>query len=105
MVVTAVADEELASSAPRRVARARARRTRAIVVEPTELEVAIAHKGFAGFEIETHGVAAHGSRPDLGVDAIAKMGPVLVASGASSTSGCRRSRRIRSSGPARCTRR
>src|SRR5205085_4872915 len=27
----------------------------------------------------TSGVAAHGSRPDLGVDAIAKMGPVLVA--------------------------
>jgi acetylornithine deacetylase len=43
--------------------------------------VAIAHRGFAGFEIETHGVAAHGSRPDLGVDAIAKMGHVLVALG------------------------
>jgi len=51
----------------------------AIVCEPTELQVAIAHRGFAGFEIETHGVAAHGSRPDLGVDAIAKMGHVLVA--------------------------
>jgi acetylornithine deacetylase len=31
------------------------------------------------FEIETHGVAAHGSRPDIGVDAIAKMGKVLAA--------------------------
>jgi len=38
-----------------------------------------AHRGFVGFEFETAGVAAHGSRPDLGVDAIAKMGPVLVA--------------------------
>ena len=47
----------------------------AIVVEPTELKLAIAHKGFAGFEVETEGVAAHGSRPHLGVDAIAKMGP------------------------------
>jgi acetylornithine deacetylase len=51
----------------------------AIVCEPTELRVAVAHRGFAGFEIETHGVAAHGSRPDLGVDAIARMGHVLVA--------------------------
>ena len=51
----------------------------AIVVEPTELQLAVAHRGFVGFEIETDGVAAHGSRPDLGVDAIAKMGHVLVA--------------------------
>src|SRR6185503_16880321 len=51
----------------------------ALVAEPTELEVAVAHRGFVGFEIETAGVAAHGSRPDLGVDAIVKMGPVLVA--------------------------
>src|SRR5262249_5441351 len=50
----------------------------AIVCEPTELRLAIAHKGFAGFEVESRGRAAHGSRPDLGVDAIAKMGRVLV---------------------------
>src|SRR5436189_144920 len=50
-----------------------------IVVEPTELQVAVAHGGFVGFEIETAGVAAHGSRPDLGVDAIVKMAPVLSA--------------------------
>ena len=48
------------------------------MTEPTDLGVAIAHKGFAGFEIRTQGRAAHGSRPDLGVDAIAAMGPVLV---------------------------
>ncbi|MFL5929120.1 MAG: M20/M25/M40 family metallo-hydrolase [Gaiellaceae bacterium] len=41
--------------------------------------MAVAHRGFAGFAIETRGVAAHGSRPDLGVDAIARMGHVLVA--------------------------
>ena len=43
------------------------------------MRVCVAHKGFVGFEIETHGRAAHGSRPDLGVDAIAKMGHVLVS--------------------------
>ena len=50
-----------------------------MVTEPTELDVAIAHKGFAGFEIETRGRAAHGSRPDLGEDAIVRMAPVLAA--------------------------
>jgi acetylornithine deacetylase/succinyl-diaminopimelate desuccinylase-like protein len=78
VIVTAVADEELASIGTVAVLE-RVRADAAIVVEPTELKLAVAHKGFVGFEIETHGVAAHGSRPHLGVDAIAKMGPVLVA--------------------------
>jgi acetylornithine deacetylase len=78
VIVTAVADEELASIGTEAVL-GRVRADAAIVVEPTELRVAVAHKGFVGFEFETHGVAAHGSRPHLGVDAIAKMGPVLVA--------------------------
>jgi acetylornithine deacetylase len=78
VIVTAVADEEVASIGTEEVLR-HVRADAAIVVEPTELKLAIAHKGFAGFEVETEGVAAHGSRPHLGVDAIAKMGPVLVA--------------------------
>ena len=51
----------------------------AIVTEPTELELVVAHKGFVWLEIEVTGRAAHGSRPHLGVDAIVKTGPVLVA--------------------------
>jgi acetylornithine deacetylase len=78
VILTAVADEELASIGTEAVL-GRVRADAALVVEPTELRVAIAHKGFVGFELETHGVAAHGSRPRLGVDAIADMGPVLVA--------------------------
>ena len=74
VIVTAVADEEVASLGTEAVLE-RVAPTRRSSCEPTELQVAIAHRGFAGFEIETHGVAAHGSRPDLGVDAIAKMGP------------------------------
>lgn len=50
----------------------------AIVFEPSDLKVLVAHKGFAWFSIETHGVAAHGSRPADGVDAVAHMGRVLV---------------------------
>ena len=78
VIVTAVADEELASTGTETVLE-HVRADAAIVVEPTDLKLAVAHRGFVGFELETAGVAAHGSRPDLGVDAIRKMGPVLVA--------------------------
>lgn len=78
VIVTAVADEEYAGLGTIAVA-GRYRADSAIVAEPTELELVIAHKGFAWFDVETFGVAAHGSRPHLGVDAIAKMGHFLVA--------------------------
>ena len=77
VIVTAVVDEEVASIGTEAIAR-RYRADGAIVSEPTELQVAVAHKGFVAFEIATAGRAAHGSRPDLGVDAIAHMGEVLV---------------------------
>jgi acetylornithine deacetylase/succinyl-diaminopimelate desuccinylase family protein len=78
VVLTAVADEEYASVGTEAVARS-LEAAAAIVTEPTEMRVAVAHRGFVGVEIETKGRAAHGSLPDLGLDAIAKMGPVLVA--------------------------
>ncbi len=77
VIVTAVCDEEVASIGTTRVAE-RYRADAAIVSEPTEMRLVIAHRGFVGFEVETKGRAAHGSRPDLGVDAIAHMGHVLV---------------------------
>jgi acetylornithine deacetylase len=77
VVVAAVADEEHASAGAVALAN-RWRADAAIVTEPTALDVCVAHKGFAWLEAETHGMAAHGSRPDLGIDAIAKMGHVLV---------------------------
>jgi acetylornithine deacetylase len=78
VVVAAVCDEEVASVGTEALLAGSRSFDAAVVAEPTELDVAVAHKGFVGFEIETSGRAAHGSRPDLGVDAIAKMGPVLV---------------------------
>src|SRR3954469_14752389 len=78
VIVTAVADEELASVGTEAVLE-RVTADAAIVAEPTELQVAVAHRGFVGFEIETSGIAAHGSRRDLGEDAIVKMGPILMA--------------------------
>ncbi len=77
VVVAAVSDEEAGSLGTEAVARS-CRADAAIVTESTDERLALAHKGFAGFAIEVAGRAAHGSRPDLGVDAIANMGPVLV---------------------------
>jgi acetylornithine deacetylase len=77
VVLTAVSDEEFASVGTEAVATS-IRADAAIVTEPTEMQLAVAHRGFVCFEIETIGRAAHGSRPHLGIDAIAKMGPVLV---------------------------
>ena len=77
VIITAVADEEYASFGTAGVVK-RVTADAAIVTEPTALDVCVAHKGFIWAEIETAGVASHGSRPDLGVDAIAKMGRILV---------------------------
>jgi acetylornithine deacetylase len=80
VVVAAVADEEHASLGVQEVLRT-VRADAAVVTEPTELEVAVAHKGFQWSRIEIEGRAAHGSRPHLGVDAIVKAGAVLAALG------------------------
>jgi acetylornithine deacetylase len=76
VLVTAVCDEEVASIGTEAIAR-RYAADAAIVSEPTEMRLCVAHKGFVWLEVETRGRAAHGSRPDLGVDAIAKMGRIL----------------------------
>ena len=77
LIVTAVADEEVASLGTSAVLE-RYRADAAIVTEPTELRLCVAHKGFVWLDVETQGVAAHGSRADLGVDAIAQMGRILT---------------------------
>src|SRR4051812_40461378 len=81
VVVAAVADEEHASLGVRE-GRGAVAADAAMVVEPTELAVAVAHKGFVWAEIDVQGRAAHGSRPALGVDAIVHAGPILTAIGA-----------------------
>jgi len=77
LIITAVADEEVASLGTSAVLE-KYQADYCIVTEPTELRLCLAHKGFVWLEVETKGVAAHGSRADLGVDAIALMGPALT---------------------------
>ncbi len=81
VVFTAVADEEAASVGTEAIL-ARHTADAAIVLEPTGLVPAVAHRGFAWGTVTVTGVAAHGSRPDLGVDAIVHAAPVLAAVGA-----------------------
>ncbi len=77
VILTAVIDEEYASLGTQELA-SRFPADGAIVAEFTELQLILAHRGFVWLEVETLGRAAHGSRPDLGVDAIVKMGQVLL---------------------------
>lgn len=78
LVIACVADEEHASlGAEALVGDWRA--DACVVTEPTDLGIGVAHKGFAWVEVETGGVAAHGSRPEDGRDAILPMGRVLSA--------------------------
>jgi acetylornithine deacetylase len=78
LVIAAVIDEEHASLGADALVTT-VRTDAAVVTEPTDLDVAVAHKGFQWVEIETRGRAAHGSRPLEGRDAIMRMGRVLAA--------------------------
>lgn len=77
VIITAVSDEEYASIGTASIVK-QWRADAAIVTEPSHLNLCVAHRGFVWLDVETEGVAAHGSRPELGIDAIAKMGHVLV---------------------------
>jgi acetylornithine deacetylase len=76
LVIAAVADEEYASLGTAEVVR-HTSVDAAIVTEPTELDLCIAHKGFVWLEVETLGKAAHGSRYFEGIDANMRMGRLL----------------------------
>jgi acetylornithine deacetylase len=78
LLLACVADEEHSSLGAEALVR-QWRADAAIVTEPTDLAIGVAHKGFAWLEVETAGVAAHGSRPQEGRDAILRMGRVLAA--------------------------
>ncbi len=76
--VALVADEEFGSIGTEEVLRSY-RADAALVIEPSSLELTTAHRGFAWFELELTGRAAHGSQPALGVDAIWHAGLLLTA--------------------------
>ena len=77
LLVAAVADEEYASLGTSDLLN-HVTTDGAIVTEPTQLQICVAHKGFIWLEVETIGKAAHGSRVDLGIDANMKMGQLMA---------------------------
>ena len=51
----------------------------AVIAEPTDLDVVVAHKGVLRWRITVHGKAAHSSKPHLGVNAIVNMMHIVEA--------------------------
>lgn len=76
VILAAVIDEEYASLGAEALVRTWTADA-AVILEPTDLRIGVAHKGFAWIEVVTMGIAAHGSRPQEGRDAILRMGRVL----------------------------
>jgi acetylornithine deacetylase len=78
ILITAVVDEEYESLGMRALIDSGVRADAAIITEPTRLAICPAHRGFAWFDVSLRGRAAHGSRYDLGVDAITHAGLLLA---------------------------
>src|SRR5438034_1629633 len=76
LVIAAVVDEEFASIGADGLV-TKWKTEAAVVGEPTDMKIAVGHKGFQWVEITTEGGRAHGSRPADGRDAIVRMGRVL----------------------------
>lgn len=70
VIVTAVVDEEWESIGTRHLLDMGVRAQAAIVTEPTRLAICPAHRGFSWADVRVEGRAAHGSRYDIGIDAV-----------------------------------
>lgn len=79
LIIAAVSDEEDASQGTRDILTAGWRADAAVIAEPTMGVIATAHKGFVWVEVDILGVAAHGSNPAAGEDAIMHAGRFLQA--------------------------
>jgi acetylornithine deacetylase len=77
IVLAALVDEENAQLGSRYLAGSKLKANLAIVGEPTELRVVTAHKGDVWLRLATRGKAAHGSRPELGCNAVHLMAQVV----------------------------
>ncbi len=71
--------EESAQLGSRHFAKHHGRYDLAIIGEPTDLKTVFKHKGCLWADVHTHGKAAHGARPELGVNAILKMASLIQA--------------------------
>jgi acetylornithine deacetylase len=81
IIVALVADEEDASVGAEALLHALAAREMdlCLIAEPTWLDIAVAHRGYAVVEVAFRGAASHSSQPEEGVDAIRALGQLLTA--------------------------
>lgn len=79
IIFAGLADEENAQLGSRALARSKLKADLAIVGEPTNLQIITAHKGNVWLQLETHGKSAHGSRPELGRNAVHEMARIVDA--------------------------
>jgi acetylornithine deacetylase len=79
LILAAVADEEEGNAGTRSLVESGLRGTWAIVPEPTELRVVVAHKGSANLHVLIHGAAAHASTPEQGVNAIVQASALIAS--------------------------
>ena len=73
----ALVDEESGQAGSRFLAKSGFKADLAIVGEPTRLQIVTAHKGDLWLQLETKGKAAHGSRPELGRNAVHLMAKIV----------------------------
>jgi acetylornithine deacetylase len=79
IIFAGLVDEESAQAGSRSLARSRLKANLAIVGEPTSNQIVTAHKGNIWLQLDTHGKSAHGSRPELGRNAVHEMARIVDA--------------------------
>ena len=77
IIFAGMVDEEMGLCGSRAFAASGVKADLAIVGEATRLQVVTAHKGNLWLKLETHGKAAHGSRPELGRNAVHEMARIV----------------------------
>lgn len=78
VIIALVIDEEYESLGTRALIASGIRADAAVITEPTRLALCPAHRGFVWLRLDVHGRAAHGSRYDIGVDAITNAALIIA---------------------------
>ena len=77
IIFAGLVDEETSQCGSRTLANCGLKADLAIIGEPTRLQVVTAHKGNLWLKLETAGIAAHGSKPELGRNAVHEMARIV----------------------------
>lgn len=78
IVFAGLIDEENAQAGSRALAKSGLAANLAVIGEPTRGQVVTAHKGSLWLKLRTRGKAAHGAKPELGVNAVHAMARVVA---------------------------